>query len=160
MLANLHVIAGLVALLIVVSFAFWKGDAPERLTAVLVLFAWLAPVSAQVIFGEEIPIYVLLAADGFLAAGLLIISIRYASVWLGAAMLLQSLSFALHSQVLSSERPDVLHYIVVINALSYSVLLTLALATLIAWRRRAKRREQALAKTAPAELDSAGLVPH
>ena len=51
-----------------------------------------------------------LAGDLVCAVTLLMLVVRYASLWLGAAMLLQAVQFSLHAYYLVTDRPhDLIH---------------------------------------------------
>jgi len=116
--------------------AFWKGGEAERagagvILANLVLF-WIAdlvqPTASSGVFG--------LVVDGLTAVGLLILVLRYASLWLGGVMLLYALKFALHAfYIVTAREPDLLH--AVINNVDFmGVVFCLVIGTLVAWRKR------------------------
>jgi hypothetical protein len=142
-------IAGLVWLIAICGLAVIKGGPAERLAAYMIGGAWLAAILARFIFGKDHLELIALSNDAVLSLGLLMVSIRYASLWLGFAMLLQSSAFALHAWYLADPPADQNGYIWAINNLSYAVLLTLLVATLTTWFKR-RRRNAAPADPLPA----------
>src|SRR5947209_3585595 len=77
--------------------ALWKGDAPERIGAGVNMAAGLLATGLQYVLSPEAQPVILLLVDGALAAGFLFLALRYASLWLGAALLLQAVQFSLHA---------------------------------------------------------------
>jgi len=118
-------------------FAFWKGGPAERAGAG-VIFAnlallWIADrISAQISSGAFG-----LAVDGLTALALLVLVLRYASLWLGGVMLLFALEFGLHAFYFVTERPFDLLHVIVNNADTIGVTICLVAGTAVAWRRRA-----------------------
>jgi hypothetical protein len=129
------------------GFAFWKGGPAERYGAALILgfaalweFGRLLPPS----FDEWMPI-AQLVGDGLTAVGLLAIAVRYASLWLGGALLFQAAQFSLHSFYLVTGRAnDPLHNLIN-NVNLYAILVCLAFGTVISWRERVRTARAALA---------------
>jgi hypothetical protein len=136
------------------AFALWKGDDAARIAgAVSAANAVVLPVlrmTLQTQVGEVLQ----LTADFIWAAGLLILVVRHAALWLGVTMFLQAAQFGLHAYYLVAERPlDRLHaWINNLNTTGISI--CIVVGTVIAWRRRsldakeeaereARRRERA-----------------
>lgn len=134
------VVSGMLILLGVCGLAVWKGGPPERRSAIWVLGTWLVVVAASFLLPRDTTYLLVLSLDGVLATALLFISIQYASLWLGGAMLVQSSAFALHAWYLTTEPENHDTYVMAINLLSYAVLLLLLVATLNRWSGRARRR--------------------
>ncbi len=130
----------LVLMLAACGFALWKGGPAERYGALLILsfailweFGRLLPPS----FDEWKPI-AQLVGDGLTAVGLLAIAVRYASLWLGGALMFQAAQFSLHSFYMVTGRPtDSLHHLIN-NINLYAILGCLVLGAAISWRQRAK----------------------
>ena len=78
-----------------------------------------------------------------LAVGLLVIAVRYASFWLGGAMLLYAAQFSLHAfYMVMSRSVDLLH--MRINNLNFlGISVCLAVGTIVGWRRRVVSRRSA-----------------
>jgi hypothetical protein len=134
------VVFGMLTLVGVCGLSIIKGAAPERWSAAWILLSWLAVVLGELFVGAENLTLLVLSADGVLATALLFISIQYASLWLGGAMLVQSSAFALHAWFLTDGGQDRTDYILLLNLLSYAVLALLLLATLFRWAERVRRR--------------------
>jgi hypothetical protein len=139
---TLIVVGGVLIVLGVCTLAFLRGAPPERAAAVWVLGTWLAGVAGAMIFGRtDLPLIVLVV-DGVLAIALLFISIQYASLWLGGAMLVQSSAFALHAWYLTEMPLDRNGYLLAISLLAYTVLVLLLGATLTRWVQRVRKRRE------------------
>jgi hypothetical protein len=92
----------------------------------------------------------------FWAVGLWVLAVRYASLWLGATMLLQAGQFSLHAFYLVMERPhDLIHaWINNINTVGISICIVVCAVTAIRRRviiareeaEREARRQKASAK--------------
>ena len=126
----------------VVSFAFLKGDEPERIGAggyILALFASLLVQDSGQLYGTN---WGLLGIDTVMLgvfAGLAWKSNRAWPVW---ACALQSVIVLSHLMPLVDVRPPLSAIIAVINLASYGVLITIAVGTFWAWQdRRAQRLE-------------------
>lgn len=128
-------IGGAVAV-IVVAFAFLKGDEPERIAAgtyVLGLFASLLVQGEGTVGGTQ---WGLLGVDVVMLAvfvGLVWKSRRAWPVWTTA---LQSLIVMSHVLTLVDIRPPAWAFIAVINLASYGIMLTIAVGTFWAWQER------------------------
>jgi hypothetical protein len=127
---------GLIALILVTALAMTKGGPAERLAALMVLFAWVAVLGAQAISGDVVPAIPLLVTDALLATGLLALAIRYASLWLGAAMMFQAAFFTFHMLHQSGDFTGSRLYLAAMNVVSYCLLITLAGASIASWRKR------------------------
>jgi hypothetical protein len=120
------------------AFAFWKGGSAERagawviLTNLVLLWAggqvWASASTG--VFG--------LVVDGLTAAALLIIALRYASLWLGGVMLLYALEFSLRAFYFVTERPFDLLHAIINNTDFMGVVFCLVAGTAVAWRRRVR----------------------
>jgi hypothetical protein len=126
------------ALLVIGVLALWKGGPAERLGAGLIL--------AIVLLGRIVALFVPpsghavlhLVEDGLTALGLLAVAIRYASLWLGGAMLVYAVLFTLHSAYFVLSRAQDPLFIFVNNAAFLCVALCLAVGTALSWRARIK----------------------
>jgi len=132
--------AGLVILIGAVAFVVAKGGRAERIAAGLLALAWVGSVLAQPLTGQLAPEIPFMATDLFLALGFLWLAVRYASLWIGAAMILEGALFFLHASHLSEETSRSYAYLAAMNGLSYCVLACVVGAALASWRRRARAR--------------------
>lgn len=132
------------AILGVTVFAWAKGGWPERLGASLNLL--IAVLFLVLQFGMPPAMLApgLLVLDGLLGIGFLALAIRYTSLWLGAAMLLQAAQFSLHAFYYVTAKTFDLLFAVVNNVVSWGILIAIVAGTFASWvqTRRA-------AKTAP-----------
>jgi hypothetical protein len=134
-------ILGLITLTLGISlFALWKGGPAERLGgAVVGTNLILSVVSGFLLPPSLEPIY-RLTLDGLTALSLLVIAVRFASFWLGGAMLLYAAQFSLHAFYLVTSRPvDLTH--VRINTMNFlGISICLAVGTIVGWRHRVLTR--------------------
>jgi hypothetical protein len=124
------------ATLLVCALAWWKGGRPEQLGAALKLATSLIALGVHHLLKQDSISIALLTADGLLAVGFLALAIRYASLWLGAAMLLQAAQFSLHAWYLVSGLERDRFYAIANNLVTVSILVCILVGTLLAWRRR------------------------
>src|SRR3954465_15250271 len=95
-----------VALFVCWGLAVWKGGPAERSGGVMILVAWLGSTLIQALAKAYVLPIVFLASDAVLAAGLLFLAIRFSSLWLGGAMLLQAIGLSLHAAYFAAEEAD------------------------------------------------------
>ena len=143
-----------VALFVCCGLALWKGGAPERGGALMILVTWLGATVIQAVAKAYILPILFLVSDAVLAAGLLLLAIRYSSLWMGAAMLLQATGLSLHAAYFAAEKADLDRhtlwlYIAGKNLSSFAMLLVILLAGLVAWRKRSLRPAHARPAEAP-----------
>jgi hypothetical protein len=77
-------------------YAWIKGTAAERYSALLYGLAALGTLVFEVATRQALPVMPMLALDAAVAIGFLVFAIRYNSLWLGAAMMLKGAQLALH----------------------------------------------------------------
>lgn len=119
------------------AFALWKGGAPERLAAgVIILNVAIGDTAQWLLSGGDD--FIRLCNDGLAAAALLVITIRYGAPWMGAVMLFYAAQFGLHSYYLVTDRPrDNLQAL--INNLNWNgVIWCLIIGAAVAWRQRVR----------------------
>jgi hypothetical protein len=84
-----------------------------------------------------------LTFDALTAIGLLVVTVRYGSLWLGGAMLLYAAQFTLHSFYLVTGRSSDTPLHIVISDLNFAaILVCLTAGTIMAWRSRLARRDE------------------
>ena len=122
-------------------FAWWKGGSPERVGALFNGVIAIGITILQATTKEALGTVPILIADGVLAMGFLILALRYATLWLGAAMLLQGMAFSMHSALQLGVLEPGLGYYAAMNIMSLGVLLSIIVGTAQAWvaRRRSAR---------------------
>jgi hypothetical protein len=131
-------IAALGTFLFTCLFALAKGSAAEKLGAAWVLVIDLASDAAIALSYPNPPQIVLFGLDFLLAAGLLALAIRYSSLWLGIAMLLQATALCAHALRLTGDGPNALTWMILNNVISELMLVCIVIATAISWRARHK----------------------
>jgi hypothetical protein len=125
----------LACLVLFCGFAIWKGSEPVRAGAVLIIATWAVTLLASAVTRSYVPATAFLASDGIMAVGLLFLAVRYSNWWMGAAMLLQALSLALHAGYFAAERADLSkhvlrNYVLGKNLASAGLLLIILAATI------------------------------
>ncbi|WP_374343552.1 hypothetical protein [Phenylobacterium sp.] len=128
-----------IAIVLVTAFAWFKGGPAERIGATVNLVGSLAVMFLVRAMQQEQIGLVLLGLDGALGLVFLALAVRYTSLWLGGAMLLQAAQFSLHAYYLVLERHVDLLFAVVNNVVSWGVLLAILIGTLVTWRGLGKR---------------------
>ncbi len=142
MYTSLEPIIGWLVLLATCLFAWFKGTAPERLGAVFLLAGTVLALVIELtlpLHSRTVPI---LIGEGLLALGFLVLAIRYASLWLGVAMILQGLQFSLHAFYIVMERERDWLFVAVTNVVTLAIIVCILVGTVFAWRRtrRAAKR--------------------
>lgn len=128
------------------GFAMVRGGLPERQAATVILVSALISQSVVYVPGEWRSSLAMMI-DGASALALLFLTVRYASLWLGALMLLQAALFSLYSIYVLSSRPLDSLYSVINNGLVLFQVTALTIGVLGSIRRR--RRAKANILTAP-----------
>lgn len=126
------------------ALALWKGGTAERVAALLILVNTTIFIAKPLLPASMVGVTFLMA-DAITAFGMLALTLRYGSLWLGGAMLLYAAQFALHAYYFVTERPanDMFH--ATVNNLNFlGILLCLALGIATAVRRRAAAASSAL----------------
>ena len=118
--------------------ALLKGQASERLGAWCILTNLLVTILATMFLSAEMRPVGQLVIDAATALGLLVVVLRYGSLWLGGAMLLYAGQFTLHSFYFVTSRPtDNLH--AAVNNLDFLAVITcLAVGTWVSIRRQSR----------------------
>jgi hypothetical protein len=126
-------------------FAAWKGDRAVRIAGAVSLFDIVAPLIYGAATGNvQVSEVLELGGDLLWAIGLLMLVVRYASLWLGVTMLLQSVQFSLHAFYLVMDRPHDLAHAWVNNLNEVGISICIIIGTVLAIRRRvADAREAA-----------------
>lgn len=137
MLYNILSQIGLVLLIGACLFAWTKGDPAERIGAAMVAVAWIVGLALQAFIRRDMVSAAPAALDVALAVGLLVVAIRYSSMWLGVAMLLQSAVLFLHAERLAGGiGPH--NYFVGLNVTGAAMLLAIVIGAALSWRKRSR----------------------
>jgi hypothetical protein len=137
MTLNPVVLAIWLTILATFILSVWKGGVAERWAGSLVAAGALSAfIIHRTVPDGAIPL-VLLFAEFLLACGFLALAVRFAFLWLGAAMLLQAVQFTLHAWYLLLERPRDPLFSMINNIDTMGILACILFGSLLAWRRRA-----------------------
>jgi hypothetical protein len=147
-----HIVAqiGFVLLLATFALTLWKGGFAERVGGGLNLAAGLIAVVVAHVLSDDAQPVAQLVVDGILAAGFLFLALRYASLWLGMAMILQAVQFSLHAYYMVGEQKPDLTYLWINNCDSFGIILCIIGGTIVSWRRRVRAASEESAKIAAA----------
>jgi hypothetical protein len=126
--------------------ALFKGDKPERLGAVVFIGAILV---TDAVFALSKPLgysialsipYIDLVSTFALSCFFLYLAIRYASLWLATAMIVQASELYFARTYIDAESPNFNLYAIELNLICISVLTILSTAALWSWRKRIVNR--------------------
>jgi hypothetical protein len=137
------------------ALSWFRGSTPERWGSTATLGEWLFFLVIQAVVGGptlgavSVP---LLVAEFALSFGFLILAFRYASLWLGVAMVAQGCALGAHALFIARGGHHAREYAVWSNAACAVLLLSLLAGTLSSWRKRvvARRRPANLLVDQPA----------
>ncbi|MBB4083458.1 hypothetical protein [Brevundimonas lenta] len=127
---------GAAVTLLVVAFAFIKGEEPERIGAGAFVFVFIASLLIQDESNPSNPQWGLMAVDTLLLvvyAGLAWKSGRSWPLWAAAC---QALIVMTHVLVLLDLSPTAIAFYVVTNLAGYGILVAIAIGTFWAWQDR------------------------
>ena len=137
----------LVAIIGVAVFAWVKGGTPERIGSAVNLAGTAVFYLGQRFSSLNGFAPGLLILDGVLGVSFLALALRYTSLWLGAAMLLQAAQFSLHAFYYVTKKPFDLLFAAVNNIVSWGILICIVAGTVASWmnnRRAAAKASAAL----------------
>ncbi len=121
--------------------AFIKGGRAERGGAILIALNWFAITVSQFLIGGRVPTRTFVGSpalifDILLAIGFLWLALRYSSLWLGAAMMLQGGQLAVYGSFLQAGAHSARQYAIALNVTGVLVLLTILGGTISSWMQR------------------------
>ena len=116
------------------GFICLKGGPGERYGAGIYGFFWIAVSAYELISGQNAPAVPMLVADLAIAISFLVLAVRYNSLWMGGAMILQGIAFGLHvSRLTEAHEPRLFglkFYVLSMNVVSILILAIMIGATL------------------------------
>ncbi len=121
---------------VVIAFAFLKGDEPERVGGGAYVLAWFASLLIQDDGGGGGVSWGLVATDFVLLCVFAALAWKSRRAWPVWASGLQSLIVMSHLLTFVDIRPPLMAFYAVINVSSYGILLVIAIGTFQAWRER------------------------
>lgn len=139
-----------IAAVLVVAFAFWKGDEPERMGTAAYALVFLGGL---VVPGNDdlgAPQWGLMAMDTVLLAVFLGLASHSRRAWLVWASAFQALIVTVHVLVAVNLRPESDAFATAYNMSNYGLLIAMAVGTFWAWQeRRAATMGSAKSKPPP-----------
>lgn len=136
---------GWAATLVVCGLAWTRGSPAERWGSLIVLIGSIASIPIQFLLPEQARSVVSLLCEGLYGLSFLMLALRYASPWLGGAMLLQAIQFSLHAYYIVGDIPHDQTYRVVNNLNSAGVLICILFGIFASWRRQVRIEDKARA---------------
>jgi hypothetical protein len=141
MFHSLYSQLGFVALFGVCGLAIGKGGPAERGGAVLILLTWIGAMVELAFTRQYVSAVPFLLSDAALAIGLLVLAIRYSSLWMGGAMLLQAIGLSFHAAYFGADKAEISahllrFYVLGKNLASGTMLLVILAGTLASWGKR------------------------
>jgi hypothetical protein len=132
------------AILAVTAFGLWKGDIAVRLAALTHFGVQVATLLVHPTIGDIGSESALLAVDFASAVIFLLLAVRFANLWIGAAMILEAAQFSLHAYYLVMELPHDRLHAWINNTSDALILICILVGAVQAIRRRmAQRKEEA-----------------
>ena len=126
--------AGLTVL--VVAFAFLKGDEPERIAGGAYVLAWFASLLVQGDGSTPGTQWGLMGIDTIMLGVWVALAWKSRRPWPVWASALQSLVVMSHILTLVDVRPPMAAFVAVVNLASTGILLVIAIGTFWAWQER------------------------
>jgi hypothetical protein len=162
MLHSIYSQIAVVAMLAICALTLFRGGPAEVWGAAAIFLTWVSGdvVALLVTHRSYDPVVemVYLTFDCTLALSFLVLSLRFAKVWLGVAMLVQSAELALHGAEMADLGLSYRSYMIGNNIVSFLLLALLLGATLSNWRngqRNARNLKVPVAKSAWVNSDRA-----
>lgn len=135
----------LAAIVGVTVLAWVKGGWPERIGSAVNLAGALVFTLGQQFVGLNGFSLGLLVLDGVLGVSFLVLALRYTSLWLGAAMLLQAAQFSLHAFYYVTAKPFDRLFAIVNNVVSWGILICIVTGVCAHWLNVRRAAAKALA---------------
>lgn len=126
----------LAAAVLVVGFAFWKGDEPERMGAAAYAMAFLATTMIKGDVTPNLPRWGVMGIEIVLLAVFIGLAWHSRRAWPVWAASFQALVVTSHVLIAASLRPPLVAAATVINMSNYGLLIALAVGTFWAWQER------------------------
>jgi len=121
---------------LVILFAFWKGDEPEKIAAGAYGLGWFASMLVQDdgnLYGAQ---WSMMAIDLVMLGVLGALVWKARRAWAVWATAMQLLVFASHVLMFVDMRPSISAYYFVINLAGYGVLIAIGVGAFWAWQER------------------------
>jgi len=116
--------------------AIWKGDTAVRVAGASFLILDISAILINPRVGDVSSETITLALDFACAVIFLLLAVRYANLWIGAAMIFQAAQFSLHAYYLVMELPHDRMHAWINNLDDAGILICIVTGTVLAIRRR------------------------
>jgi len=134
------IVLGLIALTLGIALlALWKGGPAERLGGAVVGANLVLSILSGLLLPDAAQPIARLTLDGLTALALLVITVSYASFWLGGVMLLYAVQFSLHAFYMVMSRPVDFWYALINNLNFFGISTCLLVGAIVGWRQRLRR---------------------
>lgn len=137
---DIYALAVLLAAVLVVTFAFWKGDEPERMGAAAYAMVVLATTMIKGDATPNLPRWGMMGIEIILLGVFIGIAWHSRRAWPVWAASFQALIVTSHLLVAASLRPPAVAAAAVINMSNYGLLIALGVGTFWAWQERRAAR--------------------
>lgn len=139
-----------VAMLIVSTYAWWRGGRVERAVAVANVIAWVATIAVQNRTNWVDPQWGMFTVDVLFLGVLLVLVVRTDRFWIMPAAAFQLLGVVTHAAIIADDGVRARAYITALILWSYLVLITLAVGAHLHWRAMMRRRAAYAGTASPA----------
>ncbi|MBO9557522.1 MAG: hypothetical protein J7515_02915 [Caulobacter sp.] len=129
---------GWAATFLVCGLAWTKGGPAERWGSAIILIGAVAAGLIQMLLPARPETIALLLLEGLYSLAFLGLALRYASPWLGGAMILQAIQFGLHAYYIVGERAHDRGFYLINNLNSIGVLICILFGIFATWRKRGR----------------------
>ena len=136
MFGDIYAQAVMAAAVITVTFAFWKGDEPERMGAAAYALVFLAATMIKGGAAANVPRWGVTALEIILLIVFIVIAQHSRRAWPVWAASFQGLNVTSHVLVAASLRPPLFGAATVTNMSNYALLISMAVGTFWAWQER------------------------
>lgn len=137
-------------MLIVSTYAWWRGGRVERAVAVANVIAWVATIAVQNRTNWVDPQWGMFTVDVLFLGVLLVLVVRTDRFWIMPAAAFQLLGVVTHAAIIADDGVRARAYITALILWSYLVLITLAVGSHLHWRAMMRRRAAYAGTASPA----------
>jgi hypothetical protein len=131
-----------------------KGGPAERIGALLIMSFYVVGDVLLVLAGSSFPLTAIFMGDFIFALSLLIVALRYSSLWLGCAMLLQSVALCSQGLSFGGDGLGAHEQLWLNNSVSMLMMACIVAGSISSWRRRIKARSVVLSHASSQPLFS------
>jgi hypothetical protein len=130
--------AEIILIFVCCALGILRGGPAERIGALAILSSYVIADVALGLAGPRFPITTIFLVDFVLALTLLAVALRYSSLWLGCAMLLQSIALCSQGLAFGGDGLGAHEQLWLNNCVSMLMMACILAGSISAWRRRNK----------------------